>query len=463
MPDGSGQFATEQECIDAGCGTGPITWNCTNCVCVPVYDGDPGYPGTYSTQQDCIDSGCQDTTWAYDPQAVPCACYEVNCGDPPGPYATEQECLIDNCTTPSIDEMPIGAIVAYPGAFAATTASSTSDWLLCDGGEFSDTQYPALAIALAAAPGLTPGTHCVPNLTVPVGNTTGIHIEGFDGTDPLTGSSPDFWPQIGSSAIIASHSHTVASHTHDIGHKHGPYGRDNQGAGGTVTEHGVEYPDNYTQYYQNINNATGTNSTSTHDSGVPFKQQDLIPVVGMMSSFNGNIQNTFDGGHCHDDEGWAGSAGLPNRAGHTHGVFRCGAGGSYYNGGTSGINLNGAITDPRIWTAAPSNGFQVVGSDGGAPSPGWDPAYGDSGTGVPYTQIATAECASYNNGWATDDGFKDQHGVVLGSMKRDYHDHTLTDKASGGTALTTDVNNPASAGTVTRPFSVKMNWIIRAL
>lgn len=152
-----------------------------------VHPGEPFYPGAYSTLAECNAACLPAESWNHAPGSLPCACYDP--GDGSGTYATEAECLAAECGTPQpdSDDMPVGAIVAWPRTWDATTTSSTSQWLLCDGGQF-DTDPGGLYADLAAI--LPDGN--VPNLTATF--VEGARPEGPSGpTDPMTGIGGT-WP-----------------------------------------------------------------------------------------------------------------------------------------------------------------------------------------------------------------------------------------------------------------------------
>lgn len=105
--------------------------------------------------------------------------------------------------------MPVGAITAYWGT------ASPPGWLLCNGGTFSATAYPALAALL--------GGTTLPNLK-------GRVIVGIDGADTdfdtlaETGGAKTVALSI---ANLASHNHVQNAHTHNTG----VTGQTNAGAG----------------------------------------------------------------------------------------------------------------------------------------------------------------------------------------------------------------------------------------
>lgn len=320
--------------------------------CLVVHPGEPFYPGAFATLAEC-NAVCIPTTtsWAHAPGSIPCRCYEVDPADPPGPYPTEAACMAAECITPIIDEMPVGAIVAYPGAFAGTTPSSTTDYLLCDGGEFLDTQYPDLAIALALSVGVTPGTHVVPNLCVPtgqIGNDGGVHIEGFTGTDP-SGGTGDF-PVMNSSVkgTDVSHTHPMP-HTHDMQHQHNGFTTAGEGdaplSGGISG--GVAGPISEGSDMQATENYQWGNLSAGQPSGGNygwFQTDGFQEAIGNYLSTSGTQLATARGGHQHADGiGFTDSGGggftVPGEfTGHRHTI-------GSNQGGSSGANENGPGTN----------------------------------------------------------------------------------------------------------------------
>jgi|HubBroStandDraft_6_1064221.scaffolds.fasta_scaffold11947_9 microcystin-dependent protein len=168
--------------------------------------------------------------------------------------------------------LPIGAIVAFAATF------SSPMWLLCNGGTFSATTYPALNAFL--------GGNTLPNLvnTLPMGAGSLVALGAAAGAATHTLTTGE----------MPGHTHTGPSHTHtDSGHSHGHSHAPGSGSGFilgssggavTLTGGGTSLPQasttdtDSTTGNASLNNA-GTGATGNAGSG--SSHSILNPVTGV--------------------------------------------------------------------------------------------------------------------------------------------------------------------------------------
>lgn len=192
--------------------------------------------------------------------------------------------------------LPVGMIAPYVGSTAPT------DWLLCDGGSFSSSTYPALAAVL--------GGTTTPNLK-------GKVIAGYDAgqaefnTLKATAGSKTLSLAAGNLPV---HTHGLNNHSHsgtqaESGHNHGNSG----GSSGHL--HSISHG----HVGSNIGNVlwAGAGVHTGHNSHGGFVAEAPEPFTGTATAIPLNITgndvaNTGgDSGHVHGPTG---------STGHTHGI-----------------------------------------------------------------------------------------------------------------------------------------------
>ena len=181
--------------------------------------------------------------------------------------------------------VPVGSIMMFPVTVTYT------NWLLCNGGTFSSTTYPALYSLL--------GSTTLPDLrdTLPMGAHTIVSLGATAGSQTSTGL-------VAHTHGGPSHTHTSAAHSHnhnhnDTGHSHGhnhsysePVSAGSEYAAGTLgglTVASANTGSDSTSGSANIANdatsttpgATGSASGTTGSAGSGSSFSVLNPVLGV--------------------------------------------------------------------------------------------------------------------------------------------------------------------------------------